>query len=393
MDKGFQRLRLTHCLRLAVSLGEAAFGGMERNVLDLVRELALREADVELLALLPSENPDVVSRLRQLEPLAKVSFCLLTDRRPAWTMRRRFPLHAAAVASAFAARRNRLIHLHVANTDLLQQVLGHLLSRSGVVVSQHSAMPSFRRARDRAAVRFGSKFVDQYVAVSESVRSTLVEHGGIDAGRITVVEPGIPEVSAIRERVEARNDLGLPAVGFIVGYVGRLVPMKNVDTLIAAAARVPELLLVIVGDGIGRSDLEARVVRDGVTNVRFLGYRADSREILRAFDLVALVSDWEGNPVSLIEAMLAGVPVLGSAVPGTAELVQDGDYGLLVPRRDVDALVAKLREAMKAGEQLSLLGRRAQDRALRRFSGVRMAREMERVYWNVVSKRQTPGSA
>lgn len=375
-------LAVTHTLPLAARLGNGAFGGMERHVLDLVESLAQRGVDVELLVLTAEHNDEVFARLETLRRLARVSVCWLEERRPLWTARKRFPLHAYALARAFHERRDRLMHLHVANTDLLQIPWARLLTR-GVVVSQHSAMPEMRERFRRATMLFADRFVQRYVAVSDAVRRSLIDDIGIAATKIQVVDYGIPTFDSAADKDALRVALGLPRDRFVIGYLGRLVAMKNVDCLIDAAARLPELVLAVVGEGPERAALEQRARASGVGNVRFLGYRTDSREILRAFDLVALVSDWEGKPISLIEAMLAGVPVLGSAVAGTSEALLEGGCGLLVPRRDVDALVAALRDASRAPASLQPLVEKAREQATEKFSSARMTDDIMRVYESV----------
>ena len=375
-------VRVTHTLPISASLGDAAFGGMERHVLDLVGSLVARGVDAELLVLLSESNERVFARLDALRTRVPVSLCWLDQRRPLWTARRRFPLQALALARAFAARSSRLLHIHVGVADFLQVPVARLFG-NGVVVSQHSATPAFRRRHWRAAMRIADPLVDRYIAVSDAVRRSLIDDVGIAEQKIRLVDYGIPPFEPSHDKATLRAALGLPQGAFVVGYLGRLVAMKNVDCLVEAVARVPEVFLAIIGDGADRDAIEAHARELGAKNVRFLGYRTDSREIVTAFDLAVLVSDWEGKPLSLIEAMLAGVPVLGSAVAGTSEALLHGACGLLVPRRDVDALAIALRRAASAPAEMAMLAARACQHATDAFSSARMTDEVVRVYQDV----------
>lgn len=130
---------------------------------------------------------------------------------------------------------------------------------------------------------------------------------------------------------------------FRIVLVGRLVPNKGPRTAIDAVARLREqglgVCLDVVGDGPLRQGLERAVHSRGLSGVvRFLGHRTDLPDILAAADVLVRPSLTEGMPLSLLEAMAAGVPVVASDIPGNRSLVRDGETGVLVPPGDADAL-------------------------------------------------------
>ena len=145
------------------------------------------------------------------------------------------------------------------------------------------------------------------------------------------------------DRAAARARIGIPETDFLVGTVSRLVPQKTVGDLVDALARVPHATLVVIGDGPERSAVEHRIRRLGLCErVRLLGARDDVPALLAAFDIFALSSRWEGEPIALLEAMAVGVPCVATAVGGTCEVLAGGEAGVLVPVGDPAALAAAI---------------------------------------------------
>jgi glycosyltransferase involved in cell wall biosynthesis len=139
----------------------------------------------------------------------------------------------------------------------------------------------------------------------------------------------------------ARRRLGLPSGAFVVGTVSRLVPQKSLHDLVDAAILCPEVTLVIVGDGPLRGDLEARAQVAG-ERIRFAGARDDIPDILPAFDVFAMSSRWEGEPIALLEALAAGLPCVATATSGAREVLETGSLGVLVDVGAPEAMAAAL---------------------------------------------------
>lgn len=157
-------------------------------------------------------------------------------------------------------------------------------------------------------------------------------------------------------------------------YVGRLAATKGLPVLFEALAAMksshPRLVLTVVGDGPDRAALEGAVESRGMREmVRFVGYQsqAEVREHLRQTDVFALPSFAEGVPVVLMEAMAAGVPVVGTRVGGASELVEDGVSGFLVPPGDAASLAGRLAELLCDVELRSRLGAAARAKVERDF--------------------------
>ena len=152
-----------------------------------------------------------------------------------------------------------------------------------------------------------------------------------------------------------RRQFGIPPEAPLVGIVGRLVPIKNHELFLQMAARLartPGLQgarFAIIGDGECRAEIEARATELGLgDHVLFTGWLADLRDAYSDMDTLVITSHNEGTPVSLIEALAAGVPVVSTAVGGVPDLLRGGAYGVLVTPGDPDRLAGAVTGALEA---------------------------------------------
>jgi glycosyltransferase involved in cell wall biosynthesis len=196
---------------------------------------------------------------------------------------------------------------------------------------------ALRRTRDRALRRAA------HVFCPSAYLRQIALGWGLDPGRVSVLPNPAPPLPALPSRDELRGALGLD--GPTLAFAGRLTSQKALDVALAALAEVPGVAFVVLGDGPDRRTLERRAAElqlDG--RVRFLGggTRDDVLRLFRAADASLLPSAWENFPHTVVEALAVGTPVIATAVGGVAEVVRDGENGLLVPPRDVDALAAAI---------------------------------------------------
>jgi glycosyltransferase involved in cell wall biosynthesis len=216
---------------------------------------------------------------------------------------------------------------------------------------------------------------DLVVAVSGDVADRLAA-AGLDRGRLRTVENAVSDPDPTPRRA-ARRLLGVADGVPLAICVARLAEPKRVDLLLRAWPEVPGAVLVVVGDGPQRADLE-RLAGD---RVRFAGERPDVRRLLAAADVVVLPSDREGLPMSVLEALAAGVPVVASAVGGLQSL---GAGVELVAPGDVSALAAAVRRVLADPHLAAGLGRQGQDLVARRYSSARMRQDYASVFAEAV---------
>jgi len=202
-----------------------------------------------------------------------------------------------------------------------------------------------------------------------------------------LIPNGIPVINYslgedIRKLFRARE--GYDNNNLLFVSIARMSPQKDHFSLIQAfslaVSHNNHLRILLVGDGPLRQELEARVRLMGLGDkVRFLGIRTDIAEILAAADVFVLSSLWEGNPLSVMEAMAAGKPVIATAVGGVPELVQDGINGILVPPGNVRALAEAMLK-LADDDLRERLGREAFKKSKECFDVSIMVRKYENLY-------------
>jgi glycosyltransferase involved in cell wall biosynthesis len=191
---------------------------------------------------------------------------------------------------------------------------------------------------------------------------------------------------AVRDRSGAvRDELGLGGDDLLVGMVGRLVPIKDPETMLRAFALVPDAHLAVIGDGELRERTEALARQLGIADrVHHLGWRFDMPAVLADLDLVALSSRNEGTPLTIIEAAACGVPAVATDVGGVASVVRDGATGLLVPPEDPVALAAALGELLGDEARRRELGHAARD-AAGRYRAERLVGDVSALYRSLLA--------
>ena len=298
----------------------------------------------------------------------------------------------AAVVAIARAYRPDIVHTHLAKAGFVGRIAGRLAGARAVVHTYHgSVFRGYFGERESALYlaieRALAKVSSRVISITPRQRQDLIALGVAPAEKIVTIPLGL-DLEPFRrppDRREARAALGLPVDGPLVGIVARLVPVKDVTTFLRAFAltreRVPDATAFIVGDGEERAALErlSGELRLGVA-CRFVGWRADMPNVYAAADLVALSSLNEGSPVSLIEAMAAGRPVVATAVGGVPDVVRDGETGTLVPPRDHAALGAALAELLRDGELARRYGEQGRAAAYPRFDASRLVSDIERLY-------------
>jgi glycosyltransferase involved in cell wall biosynthesis len=238
------------------------------------------------------------------------------------------------------------------------------------------------------AFRKGVAAVTIAEEVSASFRRTYgFQEAALIPNGIDVSRYAAPMVS----RAEWRRAAGIPETDLVYLSVARFSPQKDHETLLRAFAEGPAKMagtrLALAGDGGLRGEIERRVLELGLAGrVTFLGRRADMPETLAAADVFVLASRWEGNPLSVMEAMAAGLPVVATRVGAVPELVRDGVDGLLSEAGDA----ASLAHSMAQGAALATMGHSAADRARERFGLPAMTRAYAALYQRLC---ETPGRA
>jgi L-malate glycosyltransferase len=284
---------------------------------------------------------------------------------------------ALRLAKILRRERVDLIHAHQ-YTPFFYSLLARLIfDQPPVLFTEHGRhYPDFRRPKRVFANRLLLQRRDRVVGVGQAVRRALINHEGLPARRVGVIYNGIDTVgfaNGIHDRDAIRRDMGVGPNDFVVLLVARLDYLKDHATAVRTLQRVverrPEVRLVLVGEGPEKAAIERLVAQLNLgPSVRFLGLRKDVARLLRATDLFLLTSISEGIPLTVLEAMAAGLPVLATQVGGLAEIVEDGQTGRLAPSGDDVALADRLLQLAENPDLRHQMGRRGQERARALFS-------------------------
>ena len=248
----------------------------------------------------------------------------------------------------------------------------------------------------RAVEKCLGMVTDRIVTISPLQRRDLVERFHIaPAKKVVTVPLGLdlaPLLQSSRSP-QARARFGVGPDEFVVGYVGRLVPIKDLSTLVAgfqaALGDVPRARLIIAGDGPVRSQLAQQAERLGIADrVKFIGWTEQLVDLYGALDVCVLTSLNEGTPVAAIEAMAAGTAVIATAVGGVPDVVVDGRTGLLVPPRDASKLAAALAMLARDPGKLRDLAESARREVADRFSSDRLIGDIDNLYRAAVREKR-----
>ncbi len=224
--------------------------------------------------------------------------------------------------------------------------------------------PWFQKMVDIMLLRYG----DTTLAVSDSIKHATSQRRGIPLENIHVV-PTCIQLERFKplsrdEAIASRKRLGIADDLKILGTITRFYEQKGNEYLIKALPRIlerfPKTLLLIVGDGPLRSELETLSQDLGVReNVLFTGHCEDVRSMLGIFDIKVLPSLWEGTPLTMLEAMAMGRTIVATSIDGPGEVLRDRETALLVPPGDSEALVEKISYLLEHEDEAEMLGSKA----------------------------------
>jgi glycosyltransferase involved in cell wall biosynthesis len=282
-----------------------------------------------------------------------------------------------------------LIHAHEFGAILYGWIIARL---TGIpfIGTIHGKNYFWEKLRRRMAYRIVSRS-GRLVAVSEDLKRFVMDKIGIPDSNIQVIYNGVQSGSFVsgEEIVRGRTELGLKNSDYVIGAVGNLYPVKGHQYLLQAMRVVlrqyPSATLILVGRGDLEASLKDQARQLGVERqVRFLGMRRDIPKLLAIMSIFVMPSLSEGLSLALLEAMVAGRPVVATRVGGNAELVVNGETGLLVESKDSEALAAAICTLLGNRAMREEFGRKAVTRAQERFSARQMADNYRTLYYNLL---------
>ena len=302
--------------------------------------------------------------------------------------------------------RPHILHTHTAKAGAIGRLAARLAGDAGPSIVVHTFhghvlrgyFDPVRSTAFRLLERWLARRTTALVAISPEVRDDLVSLGVAPREQFTVVRLGIELEQRVgggdgdRARLETRHALGIPPDRFVVGWIGRMTAVKRADDVLLVMRRLRELdvdaVLCMVGDGPDRDAVERRahelgIVRDSL----FLGYQDEVAAYYAAFDALVLPSANEGTPVSAIEALAGGRPVVATRVGGVPDVVRDGVDGFLVDPADVDAMAERLARLAADAPLRHRMGEAGRASVHERYSVERLLDDIDRLYRQLLAAK------
>lgn len=307
------------------------------------------------------------------------------------------PVAALALARRISAIRADVVHLHTSHAHTLGAIAARLTHRPVVIVSRRVDFSIYRHSflgLNGLKYRMG---LDRIVCVSEAVREVL-KRDGLEPERLRVVKSAVdPARVASAAPVDVRARLGLPAEARIVLAVGALVGHKGHKHLVEAmpplVAAVPDVHVVIAGEGPLRGDLERQARALWIApRLHMPGQVDDLPGWFHSVDVLSMPSVEEGLGTSVLDGMAAGLPVVATKAGGIPEMIRDGIDGILVEPGDPRALADALSRVLLDPDLRARLSAAARRRVDEAFHVDRMVEETIAVYEEAVNERATPAS-
>jgi glycosyltransferase involved in cell wall biosynthesis len=346
-------------------------GGAEQHLLALLPALRERGVDARFLSLDAGGDADRFHRALEERdvPWRRVACGLDVS-----------PRLAGSFVKAVHGERPDLLHTHMVHADIYGSIAARAL-RTPFISTRHNddryLLGPFRYV-DRTFMRG----VAAIVAISDAVREFHIR-AGLPAGKLVTIHYGLDELPSAPSEVTPAA-AGIPPDALLILAVGRLIEQKDHATLLDAFARVrgdySDARLAILGWGRLEEATRARIRELALDDAVVLPGRVEPTAWLARADIFAHTSLWEGFGIVLLEAMLAGLPIVATRVSAIPEIVVDGTTGTLVPGGDVSAVAAALSDLLEDPDRRRALGDAGRRRAHDEFSVARMTEQTIAVY-------------
>jgi glycosyltransferase involved in cell wall biosynthesis len=363
-------VRVVHVHRLR------GVGGSERHLLTLLPALRRRGIDANFVGL---DDADPSPFYAQLDALG-VPYTRLAAPRDI------DPALAYRLQRAIRALRPDIVHTHLVHADVYGAAVA---GRTTVISTKHNDDP-FRLGHFRHIERLCARRTKHIICITEALARFNVDRVGIPASKVSVVHYGLDDLPAAWGPPGGPQ---LPDEARVLLAISRLEQQKGLDVAIRALARIrarhPDAVLVDLGLGSLRAELEELARAEGVADAVFLaGSVGDVTDWLRRAEVFVHPARWEGFGLALLEAMLASLPVVASAVSSIPEIVVDGSTGLLVPPNDVQSLGDAVCALLDDPTRARAYGASGLERAQTAFSVAAMTEQTKRIYENALVGRR-----
>ena len=287
-----------------------------------------------------------------------------------------------------------VIHTHTAKAGFLGRIASIVSLHSSIRVHTfhghllNGYFGKLKRSLVVIAEKCLASFTDQLLAVGDKVRQDLLQAGIGSKEKFGLMPPGL-SLGAIPTKSESQKSFGLSTNRLQCAFIGRVTQIKRPDRFLNVVSEIRkrslDLDFFIVGDGELLRSCQERIDEEGLS-VTILGWQSDIEKVLSAADIVILTSDNEGTPLTLIQAGMAGLPVVTTNVGSVHEIVIDGVTGF-VTSLDIQEMASTLEKLVQDKDLRAQLGTAAKDFTLKHFGVQRLVHDHEVLYKKILSSR------
>lgn len=290
--------------------------------------------------------------------------------------------------------RPHVIHTHTAKAGFLGRIASIISLHPSIRVHTfhghllHGYFGPFKRSLVVAAEKILGLFTHELLAVGAKVRQDLLDAGIGKPEKFGVMPPGLA-IGKLPSKKQSQESFGLSTSKLQCAYIGRVTAIKRPDRFLDVVSEVKrrglEIEFFMAGDGELLDECRERILREDLS-VKVLGWQSDIEKVLSAADIIILTSDNEGTPLSLIQAGMAGLPVVTTNVGSVPEVVLDGKTGIIVGL-DVQEIANALEKLVNSSFLREELGIAAREFTMSNFGVERLVRDHEALYKKLLSSR------
>lgn len=291
-----------------------------------------------------------------------------------------------AIRKHIQAHRIDVLHCHQ-YTPYIYGLFGAAMTPCKVIFTEHGRFyPDHRKLKRVLINPFLNLFTDDVTAISAATREALIQYENFPGNKVRVVYNGIHDARFLMPPdPELKKSLGIRETARVLATVARLDPIKNQKMMLRAVKIVqqdyPETVLILVGDGPERESLENLTSELGLSaSVIFTGFREDAHRFYKIADIFLLTSFSEGTAMTLLEAMAAGIPCIGTDVGGNPEIIRDQETGFIVPSDDENMLAEKIKQLFRDEALIKRMGRSGRTRFEENFTVEKMVQAYQEMY-------------
>lgn len=361
-------------------LAPARVGGLERVVQSLAIGQQARGHQVAVAAILDAEDKAYAF----FEPLARAGIPVHRIIAP----QRAYLRERRAVRSLLRRINPHVVHSHGYRADVVDSGVVRRLGVATVSTAHGYTGGHWRNRAYETLQRLSFRRFDAVIAVSEAL-GKLLRGAGVSSERLHVVPNAFVQIVTPLDRSAARASLGLPAEGFVVGWVGRMIREKGLDVLLDALPFLPDTDIVVcaIGAGPERQVQEQRAHLLGLGDrIYWAGLLPDAGRYFPAFDVYVISSRTEGLPISLFEAMASQVPIVTASVGGIPQAVTPDHAVLFEPERST-ALALAIQSVHNDGAGAAKRALRARQRLQSTFDTATWISKHEEIYAAAIGLR------